>query len=123
MKFAVKDCYIVKENDRFLLVDTSAGICTKPELEFSAHYDNSLNFNFQHILFVLNSRSKADSYKLECNTIICDKTDADSDCNKSAVSCMNNQSDKKSYLCDGYCDTENNLQCQIIDDLPVCVET
>merc|ERR1712167_285138 len=98
--------------------------CGVDGLGFSAAYDTNGNFNFQHILFLLNQANHTgfSSFQLECSVEICKKNDANSLCNRAAPVCMATVEEKKSYKCNGYPCTEAAEVCGVDDatSSPVC---
>ena len=91
--------------------------CGMDGIGMTAFYDSG-NFNLQHVLFLLEDAATVSSFRLECNVKVCDKTDPNSDCNKAVLPCMD-EVQKNEYLCDGFC----NEECEVSNDVPVCVPT
>ena len=72
------------------------------------------------MLFVLSGSDKESNFKLKCQTEVCDKTIADSLCNRAVLPCLTSETSKKNYLCDGFCDG-NGTVCVIDEnDKPFC---
>ena len=137
-KFAVTECEVVTgegaDQQTFMLLNpgVSGGECKMDGIGLRASYDmvndnyaESCNFNFQHVLFLLNGHdhSGTSSFKLSCTAEVCDATDPNSKCNQAVVPCMEGNDDKKkSYMCKGFrCDQQK--ECQVENDIPTCVST
>jgi len=127
-KFAVMDCSIVDGTpdtegykkfpvmNAGVLTDANCGI---DGINFGAAYHGtSGSFNFQHTLFLFRTEDVS-SFKLTCTVEICLKSDKSSKCNRAASVCMDNDGDKKNYMCGvEVCDTN---VCSIENNEPKCV--
>merc|ERR1712226_1089666 len=94
----------------------SGGSCELDAIGLKANYDTtvydsnyaqSCNFNFQHVLFLLNGHyhSGTSSFTLSCTAEVCDGTDANSKCNQAVVPCIEEKDEKEKYMCKGFrCD-------------------
>lgn len=91
--------------------------CGLDGVGLTAFYDSG-NFNFQHILFLLEDAATVSSFQLECSVEICDETDPNSACNKAVLPCMD-ETQKNEYLCDGFC-SQNPFECSTEIDTPSC---
>merc|ERR1712127_519130 len=98
-----------------VLTDANCGI---DGINFGAVYGMSGSFNFQHTLFLFRSEDVS-SFKLTCTVEVCLKSDKSSKCNRAASVCMDNDDDKKNYMCGvEVCDTN---VCSIENNEPKCV--
>lgn len=97
LQFAVTKCEVVSPTgDRFEILNPGASFATPPAtatcsldgVGLSAAYD-STNFNFQHVLFMLNDAgaSGVSSFSLECVAEICDVSEAGNKCGIAADVC------------------------------------
>ena len=122
-KFAVTECSIVDLSNReFLIINpgsTTDPTCDFSGIGFTGFYDEQLNFNMRHILFVLQNDERQSNFSLECTSIICEKNIPDSLCNKAALTCLESDVEKYNYMCNELCNDDE--KCFIGDDgFPIC---
>ena len=135
-KFAVTECEVISgegvDEQKFTLLNPGVaggeckldgiGLKASYDTVYDANYDEICNFNFQHILFLLNGHSGTSSFKLTCTAEVCDGNDADSKCNQAVLPCMEKEDEKKKYMCKSFrCD--DGQECDLDNDAPVCVST
>ena len=98
LHFAVKKCEVISSTgDRFTLLHPGATLdtpattatCSLDGVGLSAAYDQAGNFNFQHVLFMLNEAGidGVSSFSLECTAEICDESEVGSKCKTAATVC------------------------------------
>ena len=102
---------------------TDSATCSLDAIGLQGNYDDEGNFNFSHTLFLLggglSSTKSSLNLMMVCTVELCDKKEANSSCNKAAVTCMGDAKEKKNeYLCDGLCN--DNQICEVDNDSPVC---
>lgn len=131
-KFAVKKCDFIDtitnddgttSTERYQMFSALEGSCANQYIDLAFGYDfdgsqtdNQMSSQISHRLFLL-TRGDQDSYELECDVKVCDKSDLSSDCNEwSACS----ESTASSYMCEGVtCEADH--ACEISGTTASCV--
>lgn len=124
-KFAVSECVIIDaNNDTFTMLSPETGSCDLAGVGLTAEYNNQENFDFSHILFMLNTVGQPDgvsSFRLECTAEICAENDPNSKCNTDMLPCSQNSLQEKiDYMCPGFCDGPSDVCTIGTDDVPLC---